>query len=85
MFNTIIESLYLREISLTGIQFTWANTLPVPTYEKLDQVLTSIEWEQKFPLVTVQALQRAISDRTRYWLTLGKRPMWETGPFSLSN
>ena len=67
MFNTIIESLDLREIDLTArqcIQFTWANTLPVPTYEKLDQVLTSIEWEQKFPLVTVQALQRAISDHT---------------------
>lgn len=40
MFNMIIESLDLREIDLTGRQFTWANSLPVPTYEKLDQILT---------------------------------------------
>uniref|UniRef100_M8BGV6 Putative 60S ribosomal protein L14 n=1 Tax=Aegilops tauschii TaxID=37682 RepID=M8BGV6_AEGTA len=52
MFNTIIESLDLREIDLTGRQFTWADSLSVPTYEKLDRVLTSVEWEQKFPLVT---------------------------------
>ena len=53
MFNIIIESLDLREIDLTGRQFTCANTLPIPTYEKLDRVLASVEWEQKFPLVTV--------------------------------
>jgi endonuclease/exonuclease/phosphatase family metal-dependent hydrolase len=64
MFNTIIESLDLREIDLTGRQFTWANSLLVPTYEKLDRVLNSVDWEQKFPLVTVQALHRAISDHT---------------------
>ena len=51
MFNMIIESLNLREIELTGRQFTWANSLPVPTYEKLDRVLASVEWEQKYPLV----------------------------------
>lgn len=64
MFNAIIESLDLREIDLTGRQFTWANNLQNPTYEKLDRVLTSIEWEQKFPLVMVQTLQRGISDHT---------------------
>ena len=36
MFNMIIESISLREIELTGRQFTWANTLPNPTCEKLD-------------------------------------------------
>ena len=64
MFNTIIESLDLREIELSGRKFTWANSLPVPTFEKLDRVLASVEWEQKFPLVTVQALTRGISDHT---------------------
>ena len=43
MFNMIIESLNLREIDLTGRQYTWANNLPNPTYEKLDRVLTSVE------------------------------------------
>ena len=47
MFNTIIESLDLREIELSGRKFTWANALPNPTYEKLDRVLASVEWEHK--------------------------------------
>ena len=49
MFNTNIESLDLREIELSGRKFTWAKSLPVPTFEKLDRVLASVEWEQKFP------------------------------------
>ena len=64
MFNTIIESLDLREIELSGRKFTWANNLPNPTFEKLDRVLVSVEWEQKFPLVTIQALSWGISDHT---------------------
>lgn len=62
MFNMIIESFDLREIELCDRQFTWDNSLPIPTYEKLCRVLTSVDWEQKFPLVTIRALQRAISD-----------------------
>ncbi|XP_073353600.1 uncharacterized protein [Aegilops tauschii subsp. strangulata] len=72
MFNTIIESLDLREIELSGRKFTWANTLPNPTFEKLDRVLASVEWEQKFPLVTVQALSRGISDHTPLFVDSGE-------------
>ena len=64
MFNMIIESLNLREIELTGRQFTWSNLLPTPTYEKLDRVLASVDWEQKYPPVSVHVMQRAISDHT---------------------
>jgi endonuclease/exonuclease/phosphatase family metal-dependent hydrolase len=42
----------------------WASRRDVPTYEKLDRVLASITWEQKFPLVTVRALSRSDSDHT---------------------
>jgi hypothetical protein len=45
MFNAIIESLNLREIVLSGRQFTWANRRAIPTYEKLDRVLARMEWE----------------------------------------
>ena len=34
------------------------------TYEKLDTVLVSMEWELKFPLANVQGLMREISDQT---------------------
>ena len=54
----------LREIELSGRKFTWANTFPNPTYEKLDHVLANVEWQQKFSLVTVLALSRAISYHT---------------------
>src|SRR3954469_1004033 len=72
MFNTIIESLGLREIELSGRKFTWANAMPNPTFEKLDRVLASVEWEQKFPFVTVQALSRGISDHTPLFLDSGE-------------
>ena len=39
LFNAVIDSLDLREISMVGRQFTWANSLLEPTYEKLDRVL----------------------------------------------
>lgn len=29
----------LREIDLMGRQFTWANSLPIPSYDKLDQII----------------------------------------------
>jgi hypothetical protein len=45
----------------------------VPTYEKLDRVLVSTEWEQNFPLATIDALGREISDHTSLLLFTGGR------------
>ena len=42
--------------------------MPNPTFEKLDRVLASVEWEQRFPFVIVQALSRGISDHTPLFL-----------------
>jgi hypothetical protein len=39
LFNAVINSLDLRELELFGQQFTWANNLQVPTYEKLNRTL----------------------------------------------
>jgi endonuclease/exonuclease/phosphatase family metal-dependent hydrolase len=72
VFNAIIENLNLKEIALTGRQFTWASRRTNPTYEKLDRVLASVEWEQKFPLVTVRALTRAGSDHTPLLIDSGQ-------------
>jgi hypothetical protein len=73
MFNAIIESLNLREIVLSGRQYTWANRRVIPTYEKLDRVLASVEWEQKFPLVSVRALSRSGSDHTPLLIDSGSK------------
>ena len=73
VFNAIIEGLDLREIELSGRQFTWANRKSNPTFEKLDRVLASISWEQKFPLVNVRALEREGSDHTPILLDSGEQ------------
>jgi hypothetical protein len=64
LFNAIIDGLCLQELQMSGWKFTWANNLVNPTYEKLDRVLMSTEWEHKFPLSSVVALNRDISDHT---------------------
>ena len=73
LFNCIIDGLDLREIKMSGRKFTWANSKSVPTYEKLDRVLASMELEQKFPLVTVDALNRKILDHTPLLLSTGEK------------
>jgi hypothetical protein len=71
LFNAIIDNFDLREIELNGRQFTWANSLPNPTYEKLDRVLMSTEWKVKYPIVSVQVLDRGVSDHTPLYIDTG--------------
>jgi hypothetical protein len=71
LFNVVIESLDLREIVMTGRQFTWAGAGDNPTYEKLDRVLASTEWELNFPLAKVEARDRSISDHTPLVVSTG--------------
>ena len=49
LFNAIIDAFNLKELDLSGRKFTWANNLQNPTFEKLDIILMSTEWELKFP------------------------------------
>jgi hypothetical protein len=53
--NAIIETL---DLIMSGGQFTWASRRDIPTCENLDHVLTNVEWEHNFPLVTVRAITR---------------------------
>ena len=57
---------------MSNRKFTWANALDTPTYERLDRVLVSTDWELKFPLATVIALNREISDHTPLLLDTGE-------------
>jgi hypothetical protein len=56
---------------LGGYLPTSANRRETPTFEKLDRILASVEWEQKFPLVLVRALTRSSSDHTPLLLDSG--------------
>jgi hypothetical protein len=73
MFNAIIESLDLREIAMSDRQYTWANRRANPTFEKLDRILASVDWENKFPLVFVRALTRSGSDHTPLLIDSGEQ------------
>jgi hypothetical protein len=71
LFNMVIQSLELKEIEMSGRQYTWASSCDDPTFEKLDRILVSTEWEQKFPLTTVLAKDRSNSDNTPLLLNTG--------------
>ena len=62
LFNSIIHLNELREIKMTGGQYTWSNNQAIPTLEKLDRFLMSKDWEDMFPLTTVHKLSREMSD-----------------------
>jgi hypothetical protein len=62
IFNSIINSYAMREIYMSGGQFTWSNNHLEPTLEKLDRFLMNDAWENLFPLTTVHKLVREISD-----------------------
>jgi hypothetical protein len=71
LFNAVIESLDLKEIVMSGRQYTWAGPGDNPTFEKLDRVLVSTEWENQFPLTTVEPRDRNTSDHTPLVLNTG--------------
>ena len=58
---------------MSGRQFTWASRRATPTFEKLDRFLASVEWEQKFPLVSVHAMTREGSHHTPLLLDSGEQ------------
>jgi hypothetical protein len=74
IFNSIIQVNGLKEIRLLGRQYTWANNLPDPTFEKLDRVLVTTEWDQSFPLAVVTCMNRDISDQVPLLLKYGATP-----------
>jgi hypothetical protein len=54
LFNVVIDGLNLKEIQLTRRKYTWANNLANPTFEKLNWVLITTEWEEKYPLLFLE-------------------------------
>jgi exonuclease III len=72
LFNAVMDRLNLRELEMPGRKYTWANNLSTLTFEKLDLILTTMEWEEKYPLTTVHALPREISDHTPLLLNFGE-------------
>lgn len=73
VFNSIINTLALREIYISGGKYTWSNNQAHPTLEKLDRILMFESWEDMFPLVSVSKLVREISDHNPIAALFGGR------------
>jgi hypothetical protein len=63
-------------VQLIRRQFTWDNNVPYPTYEKLDRVLVSSEWDLAYPLAVVTSMNRDISDHMPLLLKYGSPPCY---------
>jgi hypothetical protein len=76
----VIDGLNLREHEMTGHKSSWANNIVSQTFQKLDQILITTEWEEKFPLSTVRALTTEISGHTLLLLNTGEPTNVHTQP-----
>ena len=61
-FRRFINDLALKEIPLHGRKFTWSNQQVFPTLVKLDRVLCTVDWEDRFPNCLLQSLASDDSD-----------------------
>ncbi|CAD6255780.1 unnamed protein product [Miscanthus lutarioriparius] len=61
LFNVVIDSPDLKEIVMSAANILGRGHGDDPTFEKLDRVLVTLEWENQFPLTTLEARDRNIS------------------------
>jgi hypothetical protein len=72
-FNGWINGWGLIEIKDASRSFTWSNNQECPIMATLDRVLASIEWNEKYPLASVNVLPRATSDHNPLIIEFGKK------------
>jgi exonuclease III len=73
LFNSIINTFDLIDISITGGRYTWSNNQENPTLERLDRYLASKSWEDLFPLCLVYKLPRELSDHNPVIITINSQ------------
>lgn len=71
LFNAVIGNCELKEVELYGRRFTWCNGHEDPTFEKLDRILVSVDWEAMFPLLYLNDLPMTLSEHAPLVLDFG--------------
>ncbi|XP_078153111.1 uncharacterized protein LOC144548310 [Carex rostrata] len=61
-YNEFIDLLQLLEVPLQNRNYTWSSKRPEPSFSKLDRLFLSTEWSSRFPSISLQALEMAVSD-----------------------
>jgi hypothetical protein len=85
-FNSVLAQGDLMEIKLSGRKYTWSNGhVDNPTFELLDRVIVSPLWEEHYPLVTVEALARDLSDHTPLLISTGDKAIQPATMFRFEN
>jgi exonuclease III len=63
-FRRTVADLELQDLHLHGRAFTWSNERERPTLVRLDRVLVSIQWEERFPGAHLRSLGSDASDHS---------------------
>lgn len=82
-FNNFIEELELFDVPMHGRQFTWSNSEDGGRWNRIDRVLLSSEWIEKFKL-KLWGLPRGVSDHCPLLLMEDGRD-WGPKPFRFIN
>lgn len=61
-FRRTVAGLQLQDLHLHGRTYTWSNERETPTLVRLDKVLVSVDWEEKFPNSHLRGLGSNASD-----------------------
>ena len=83
-FSEVIEELRLKDLSISGGQFTWCGGLNSQAASRLDHFLVSDKWEDHFTGVFQCSLPRIVSDHCPISLEGGGVKKGKT-PFHFEN
>ncbi|KAJ1262157.1 hypothetical protein BS78_09G086100 [Paspalum vaginatum] len=72
LFNQFVAETELRELCRSGNAFTWSNNQSNPVRVVLGRVFVDKEWEETFPLVSLQAMVRCGSDHNPLLVRTGE-------------
>jgi hypothetical protein len=69
-FRRMVAALELQDMHLHGQCFTWSNERDNPTLMRLDRVLISVDWDEKFPNAHLRGLGTDASDHCALMLQI---------------
>lgn len=69
LFNSFISDAGIVDVPLRNRAYTWSSHRPTPVFSRLDRVFLSHEWQNSYPIITLEAQDIVVSDHTLLLLT----------------
>jgi hypothetical protein len=73
-FRQTLDTLQLAELHLSDRRFTWSNERDVPTLERLDRAVASVDWLEDHPHYLLRPLSSDSSDHAPLLLLMNTEP-----------